>query len=127
VALGGDRFEAVESRRSSCDSRKLVGEWLKERRNALVDAALIYAVTEWIASPIVSAVIFLGLSMIGLYVLALIPYSLILATILIQAIRAEPPERDPAAEKGKVVFVAGGRSMYGMGLGGSFVRVPDRG
>jgi hypothetical protein len=104
-----------------------VGEWLKERRNALVDAALIYAVTEWIAPLIASAVIFLGLSVIGLYVLALIPYSLILATILIQAIRAEPPERDPAAEKGKVVFVAGRRSMYGIGWGGSYVRVLDRG
>ena len=104
-----------------------MGEWLKERRNAVVDAALIYMITEWIAPPIVSAVIYLGLSAVGLYALALIPYSLGLATLLIQAIRAEPPERDPAAEKGKVVFVAGRRSMYGMGLGGRFVRVPDRG
>jgi hypothetical protein len=104
-----------------------VGEWLKERHNAVVDAALIYAVTEWIAPPIVSAVIYLGLSALGLYSLAVFGYSLVLATVLIRAVKAEPPEREPVTEEGKLVFVASRPRGYLLGGGGRMVRVPDRG
>lgn len=52
----------------------VVGEWLKGRRNALIDAFLVYAVAEWVMPVIVSTVLYLGSSDGGIAVLFTVGY-----------------------------------------------------
>lgn len=101
-----------------------MGEWLKDRRNALIDAALIYVVTDWIAPPAVSAVIYLGLSDAGLLLLLSIAYLLLVATAFVVAIKMEPRERDTASEEGELVYVWNRPSVpFGLGGHGRWIRI----
>jgi hypothetical protein len=112
-----------------------VREWLKDRRNALIDAILIYAVTEWIAPPAVSAVVYLGLSASGQATLFMIAYALLLVGVAVKVIRTESSAEDPQgpsmadakSEEGRLIFVRGYRPMpYMLGGYGRWIRVPAR-
>jgi hypothetical protein len=52
--------------------------WLRGRRNALTDAALAYAVIEWLLPSLVSAVLTLGSTVTGLMLLISIAYPFVL-------------------------------------------------
>jgi hypothetical protein len=90
----------------------------------LIDAALIYAMTEWIAPPVVSAVIYLGLSDIGQALLVLIVYVVLMAIAVVRVIKMGPLVPDTPDEKGELVYVWGPRPMpYMPGGGGRWIRV----
>jgi hypothetical protein len=59
-----------------------VREWLRGRRNALVDAALVYLAAEWVGPFLVSAVVSLASSPNGGYMLFFIGWPLFVATSL---------------------------------------------
>lgn len=54
-------------------------DWLRGRRNALIDAALIYLAAEWVGPFLFSAVVYLGATEWGIWVLAMIGYYSLLA------------------------------------------------
>jgi hypothetical protein len=110
----------------------LMGEWLKGRRNALIDAALIYVAGEWIVPPVVSAILYLGSSETGLGLLLIaVYYAAILPPIVLAILRApseqEVLESDRERERktGKLVYVPGFRpaTPFMLGSRGAWVRV----
>jgi hypothetical protein len=83
-----------------------VGKWLKGRRNALVDAAVVYAVSKWFIPEAVSLVACLASSPSGQAVLFLIAYVLLLAGSITLAIVLEDPEaRSASTDDYDVVYV----------------------
>jgi hypothetical protein len=105
-----------------------MGEWLKGRRNAVIDGVLIYAVTEWVMPAVVSTVLYLGSSDGGIATLFMIAYLLLLGTGAVYVARAEVPsaenlERDE--RKYRYVTVAAPRPMpFMMGPRNMMIRVP---
>jgi hypothetical protein len=54
-------------------------EWLRDRRNALVDAVLAYLLLEWVGPALVSAVLTMASTADGRIALAMIAYPFVLA------------------------------------------------
>jgi hypothetical protein len=101
-----------------------VGEWLKGRRNALIDAALVYCAAEWVAPAVVSAVLYLGSSEEGIAMLFVVAYELLLATAVIVSIKRGPPAQVASPKEGEWVYVWGPRPIpFMLGGGGGWVRV----
>lgn len=101
-----------------------MGEWLKDRGKALIDAALIYLVTEWIGPATVSAVVYLGLSDAGRALLCSIGYVLLMAAAIALAIKLEPPAPGPADDAWKLVYVWSRPSVpFGIGGHGRWIRI----
>ncbi len=104
-----------------------MGKWLKGRGSALVDAAIIYAVSKWFLPEAISLVACLASSPSGQAVLFLIGYPLLLAASFALAIVLEDPEAKPAsADDYDLVYVRGYwpppySSM--LGLRGTWVKV----
>jgi len=101
-------------------------EWLKSRRNALIDAALIYVAAEWLGPAVVSTVIYLGSSDSGLAVLLMIGYAVFLATVAILILKVGLPGPSSSSEEGEWVFVLGRKTYPFIGVQGSWVRVKPR-
>lgn len=107
-----------------------MGEWIKDRRNALIDAALVYAAAEWLGPAIVSTVIYLGSSNGGVAVLFLIGYPLLLVGAFLLAAHLEaklgvPSSEAPDDGEWTRVWVRGYPMgmPFGMKAYGSWVRV----
>lgn len=108
-----------------------MGEWLKGRRNALIDAVLVYLAFEWIVPCTVSVVAYLSSSTAGVSALFVIAYLAFVGTVIYLAATAElPAER---AEDGdddsdwEWVYVRGYRPAPWMVGGlGTWVRVRPR-
>jgi hypothetical protein len=74
-----------------------VGPWLRERRNALIDAALFYALVKWVVPAVVAFVLILASSSTGALLLFLIGYPLLLVGSFTLAAKLEqwfPLEED---------------------------------
>lgn len=107
-----------------------MGQWLKGRRNALVDAAIVYAVSKWFIPEAVSLVACLASSPGGQAVLFLIGYPLLLAGSIVLAIMLEDPENSSgsagdSADDYELVYVQGYRPppySYMLGCRGTWVR-----
>jgi hypothetical protein len=105
-----------------------MGEWLKGRRNALIDGALIYAMTEWVMPAVVSTVVYLGSSEGGVSVLCTVGYLMLLGTGAIFVAKAElpdPEDRELDERKYRYVSVATPRPLpFMMGPRYMMIRVP---
>jgi hypothetical protein len=104
-----------------------VGEWLRDRRNALIDAVLIYLASEWLVPGVVSAVAYLGSSEVGIEVLLMIGYCLVIGTGIAVACKYDHPTPETTNEDWEVVWVLGyPTAPHFLGSRGRWIRVPRR-
>jgi hypothetical protein len=105
-----------------------MGEWLKGRRNALIDGVLVYAVIKWVMPAVVSTVLYLGSSDSGIAALFMLSYLLLLGIGAVCVARAElpdPEKREREKRKYRYVSVPAPRPLpFMMGSRNMMIRVP---
>lgn len=105
-------------------------DWLRDRRNALVDGAIVYAVSRWVVPEVVSMVIYLACSPFGAFALFTVAYSLLLAGSVYLASKLEQPALDRGSDEDyEYVYVLSYKpppSCYMLGSRGTWVRVRRR-
>lgn len=103
-----------------------MGDWLKERRNALVDGAIIYVASKWVLPEAVAALAYLASTPTGLLVLTTV-VSLIVLVALAPALLEQPLLRVPAEDKDyEWVYLYGCRPSpypYVLGSRGTWMKI----
>jgi hypothetical protein len=103
-----------------------VEEWLRERRNALIDGAIIYVASKWVVPETVAALAYLASTPTGLLVLTTV-VSLIVLVALAPTLLEQPLLRLPAEDKDyEWVYLYGCRpapAHYMLGSRGTWMKV----
>jgi hypothetical protein len=104
-----------------------VGGWLGRRRDALIDAAILYCLSRWLIPDVVSWVGYLASTPAGRDVLLALACPPALAAVVVLAWAQCPPLTGQSAGEGyEWVYVERYRPFPAPHLGGHFVRVPCR-